>query len=111
MDQVTDMPTMHVLQSLNVFLMALGFSSFSNIVGETFLVEYLPAKHRGLWCVLVNIFWGVGVLLMAVCAWAIIPWRGWRVFLVITNAPYCESPVHGDVLLYILRTKCTVTSK
>eukprot|EP00803_Ostreobium_quekettii_P006321 evm.model.scf_164.7 EVM.evm.TU.scf_164.7 scf_164:94260-120106(+) len=76
------------LTLLTTFLTGLGFTAFSNILGETFLVEYLPGNHRGLWCVAVNIFWGIGILLTAVCAWTVMPWKGWRFFLAFINIPY-----------------------
>ena len=40
--------------------------------------EYLPPQRRGRWLVLLEAWWGVGTIVVAGLAWALLPTFGWR---------------------------------
>lgn len=49
--------------------------------------EYLPAKKRGRYLVLLESFWALGYILAAGLAWVIVPRLGWRWLLGISAVP------------------------
>jgi putative MFS transporter len=58
-------------------------------VDYTMMAEFLPSDRRGRWLVLLESFWAVGTLLLAVLALAALHWGGdaWRVIFFVTGIP------------------------
>jgi putative MFS transporter len=52
-------------------------------VDYSIFAEYLPARQRGRYLVLLESFWALGSLLAAGLAWAVVPTLGWRWLLAI----------------------------
>jgi putative MFS transporter len=48
--------------------------------------EYLPSKRRGRWLVLLEAWWGIGVIAIAGLAWLLLPTIGWRPFFAASAA-------------------------
>ncbi|CAD7694785.1 unnamed protein product [Ostreobium quekettii] len=79
------MPTIGWLE----FMFALmGFTFAGQFSGLTYLLEFVPAAHRGMWGVAAGLFWSAGILGNAATAWLVMPWHGWQGLMVITNIPY-----------------------
>lgn len=50
-------------------------------------LEFLPSADRGVWLVVIELFWTFGSILQAGLAWGILPTAGWRVLLVVSALP------------------------
>ena len=56
-------------------------------VDYSIFAEYLPAKSRGRYLVLLESFWALGTIAAAGLAWLIVPRVGWRWLLVVSALP------------------------
>ncbi|THC45488.1 MFS transporter [Massilia sp. Mn16-1_5] len=58
-------------------------------VDYTMMAEFLPAERRGRWLVLLESFWAVGTILLAVLALIALRWGddAWRVIFFVTGIP------------------------
>jgi putative MFS transporter len=58
-------------------------------VDYTMMAEFLPSERRGRWLVLLESFWAVGTILLAVLALAAMRWGddAWRVIFFVTGLP------------------------
>ncbi|WP_232540332.1 MFS transporter [Azohydromonas aeria] len=58
-------------------------------VDYTLMAEFLPAARRGRWLVLLESFWAVGTVALAVLALAAAPWGSdaWRLIFFVTGLP------------------------
>lgn len=58
-------------------------------VDYTMMAEFLPSDRRGRWLVLLESFWAVGTILLAVLALAALRWGddAWRVIFFVTGIP------------------------
>jgi putative MFS transporter len=58
-------------------------------VDYTMMAEFLPSDRRGRWLVLLESFWAVGTILLAVLALVAVRWGGdaWRVIFLVTGLP------------------------
>ncbi|WP_108398126.1 MFS transporter [Devosia submarina] len=76
-------------------------------VDYALMAEFLPARARGRWLVMLEGFWAVGTVAIALAAWAVslyVPADGWRYIFVFTAFPALigiwlrlwvpESPLH-----------------
>ncbi|NPD15590.1 MFS transporter [Xinfangfangia sp. D13-10-4-6] len=76
-------------------------------VDYAMMAEFLPPSRRGRWLVMLEGFWAVGTVLVALTAWAASSWGGietWRVIFFVTGIPAVigiflriwipESPMH-----------------
>jgi putative MFS transporter len=64
-------------------------------VDYSIFAEYMPAKKRGQYLVLLEAFWAVGTILAAGLAWLIVPRFGWRALLAVSALP--------GVIIYFFR--------
>lgn len=65
-------------------------------VDYSIFAEYLPAKRRGRYLVLLEAFWALGSILAAGLAWLIVPHLGWRWLLAVSALP-------GLIIFFIRR--------
>jgi putative MFS transporter len=65
-------------------------------VDYSIFAEYLPAKKRGRYLVLLESFWALGVIVAAGLAWLIVPNLGWRWLLGVSAIP-------GLIIFFIRR--------
>ncbi len=65
-------------------------------VDYSIFTEYMPAKQRGRYLVLLESFWALGVILAAGLAWLIVPNLGWRALLAVSALP-------GLIIFFIRR--------
>lgn len=79
------MPNIGLLQ---FFFGLMGFTFAGQFSGMSYLLEYVPAGHRGGWGIIAGVFWSIGILGNALTAWGVMPWGGWRTLMVVTNIPY-----------------------
>lgn len=76
-------------------------------VDYAMMAEFLPPSRRGRWLVMLEGFWAVGTVIVALTAWAASSWGGietWRVIFFVTGVPAVigiflrfwipESPLH-----------------
>jgi putative MFS transporter len=59
-------------------------------VDYAMMAEFLPAKNRGRWLVLLEGFWAVGTLVVALAAWLFSLWNvaeAWRLIFAVTAVP------------------------
>jgi putative MFS transporter len=58
-------------------------------VDYTMMAEFLPSDRRGRWLVLLESFWAVGTILLAVLAWVAVRYGSdaWRVIFFVTGIP------------------------
>ncbi len=58
-------------------------------VDYTMMAEFLPSKRRGRWLVLLESFWAVGTIFLALLALAALSWGddAWRVIFFVTGLP------------------------
>jgi putative MFS transporter len=76
-------------------------------VDYALMAEFLPARSRGRWLVMLEGFWALGTVAIALAAWAVslyVPADGWRYIFVFTGLPAVigiwlrlwvpESPLH-----------------
>jgi putative MFS transporter len=58
-------------------------------VDYTMMAEFLPSERRGRWLVLLESFWAVGTILLAVLALAAVRWGddAWRMIFFVTGLP------------------------
>lgn len=68
------------------FLVGVGLGGELPVV-SSLLSEFVPAKHRGRFIVLLESFWAGGWLIAALVAFLIIPVHGWRIAFVIGTIP------------------------
>jgi putative MFS transporter len=66
-------------------------------VDYSIFAEYLPAKKRGRYLVLLEAFWALGSIAAAGLAWLIVPRFGWRWLLVVSALP-------GLIIYFIRRS-------
>lgn len=64
-------------------------------VDYSIFAEYLPAKKRGHYLVLLESFWALGTVVVAGLAWLVVPTIGWRWLLAISAIP--------GVLIFFIR--------
>ncbi|CAH0295852.1 Putative niacin/nicotinamide transporter NaiP [Massilia sp. Bi118] len=76
------------------WLLALRFLTGIGVGGTlpvdyTMMAEFLPSERRGRWLVLLESFWAVGTILLAVLALAALRWGAdaWRVIFFVTGIP------------------------
>ena len=76
------------------WLLALRFLTGIGVGGTlpvdyTMMAEFLPSERRGRWLVLLESFWAVGTILLAVLALAALRWGAdaWRVIFFVTGMP------------------------
>jgi len=76
------------------WLLALRFLTGIGVGGTlpvdyTMMAEFLPSDRRGRWLVLLESFWAVGTILLAVLALAAVRWENdaWRVIFFVTGIP------------------------
>jgi putative MFS transporter len=76
------------------WLLALRFLTGVGVGGTlpvdyTMMAEFLPSDRRGRWLVLLESFWAVGTLLLALLALAALRWGddAWRVIFFVTGVP------------------------
>lgn len=50
------------------------------------MAEFLPRRNRGRWLVLLESFWAVGTVVIALLAYLIVPDHGWRPLLAVSGA-------------------------
>lgn len=73
---------------LLILRMLTGFGVGGTLpVDYSIFAEYLPAKNRGRYLVLLESFWALGVLFAAGLAWLVVPTLGWRWLLGISAIP------------------------
>lgn len=65
-------------------------------VDYSIFAEYLPAKSRGRYLVLLESFWALGTIAAAGLAWLIVPRIGWRWLLAVSAIP-------GIIIFFIRR--------
>ncbi|MBN1372236.1 MAG: MFS transporter [Anaerolineaceae bacterium] len=65
-------------------------------VDYSIFAEYLPARKRGRYLVLLEAFWALGAILAAGLAWLIVPRLGWRALLAVSALP-------GLIIFFIRR--------
>lgn len=58
-------------------------------VDYTMMAEFLPARHRGRWLVLLESFWAVGTILLAILAYFAVAYgnTAWQVIFFVTGIP------------------------
>ena len=59
-------------------------------VDYALMAEFLPARSRGRWLVMLEGFWAVGTVVIALAAWAVslyVPADGWRYIFLVTGLP------------------------
>jgi putative MFS transporter len=76
------------------WLLALRFLTGIGVGGTlpvdyTMMAEFLPSDRRGRWLVLLESFWAVGTILLAVLALAAVRWENdaWRMIFFVTGIP------------------------
>jgi putative MFS transporter len=76
------------------WLLALRFLTGIGVGGTlpvdyTMMAEFLPSDRRGRWLVLLESFWAVGTVLLALLAWVAEGWGAdaWRVIFLVTGLP------------------------
>jgi len=82
---------------LLVFRGLVGFGVAGSCVAFSLFSEFLPQKNRGVYLLIIEVFWTIGVIFEALLAWVTLyesdtyhPFRAignWRVFLFCTNIP------------------------
>ncbi|MBH9994031.1 MULTISPECIES: MFS transporter [Bartonella] len=76
------------LKWLLVFRFIVGFGLGGQLpVAVSLVSEYVPARVRGRFIVLLESFWGVGWLLAALIAFFVIPAYGWQIAFIICGIP------------------------
>jgi putative MFS transporter len=80
-------PDLHWLLVLR-FLTGVGVGG-TLPVDYTMMAEFLPSDRRGRWLVLLESFWAVGTILLAVLALGALRWGddAWRVIVLVTGLP------------------------
>jgi putative MFS transporter len=68
------------------FLVGVGLGGELPVV-SSLLSEFIPAKHRGRFIVLLESFWAYGWLVAAIVAFLVIPAYGWRIAFLIGTFP------------------------
>jgi MFS transporter, putative metabolite:H+ symporter len=66
-------------------------------VDYAIFAEYLPARKRGRYLVLLESFWALGTIAVAGLAWLIVPTLGWRPLLAVSAVP-------GLLIIFIRRS-------
>lgn len=82
---------------LLILRMLTGFGVGGTLpVDYSIFAEYLPARKRGRYLVLLEAFWALGAILAAGLAWLIVPRLGWRALLAVSALP-------GLIIFFIRR--------
>ncbi|CAM6129453.1 unnamed protein product [Calypogeia fissa] len=56
-------------------------------VVSAWFMEFVPSANRGLWMVIISLFWTLGSIVEALLAWAVMPTLGWRWLLGLSSVP------------------------
>ncbi|KAJ0031184.1 hypothetical protein Pint_13867 [Pistacia integerrima] len=64
-----------------------GFGLGGGSVFVSWFLEFVPASNRGLWMVVLELFWTLGTIFEASLAWIIIPRLNWRWLLALSSVP------------------------
>ncbi|KAI5078666.1 hypothetical protein GOP47_0006337 [Adiantum capillus-veneris] len=64
-----------------------GVGLAGGAVITSWFLEFIPTSNRGLWMVLISVFWTIGTVAEATLAWTIMPSLGWRWLLGLSSAP------------------------
>lgn len=56
-------------------------------VVSAWFMEFVPSANRGLWMVVISLFWTLGSILEASLAWLVMPTLGWRWLLGLSSVP------------------------
>ncbi|MCO5575652.1 hypothetical protein L7F22_029455 [Adiantum nelumboides] len=64
-----------------------GVGLAGGAVITSWFLEFIPTSNRGLWMVLISVFWTVGTVAEATLAWTVMPSLGWRWLLGLSSAP------------------------
>lgn len=64
-----------------------GVGLAGGAVITSWFLEFIPTYNRGLWMVLISVFWTFGTVAEATLAWAVMPSLGWRWLLGLSSVP------------------------
>lgn len=64
-----------------------GVGLAGGAVITSWFLEFIPTSNRGLWMVLISVFWTFGTVAEALLAWAVMPSLGWRWLLGLSSVP------------------------
>lgn len=56
-------------------------------VVSAWFMEFVPSANRGLWMVVISLFWTLGSIVEASLAWVVMPTLGWRWLLGLSSVP------------------------
>lgn len=104
-----------------------GVGLAGGAVITSWFLEFIPTSNRGLWMVLISVFWTIGTVVEATLAWIVMPSLGWRWLLGLSSVPLLvllvfyplvpESPRYlvakgkADEALVVLRSVARINKK